>query len=358
MQSRQNFHMLVLLPLIVFILSFRITAQQVRPVCDDIGFCWRSNEFNALIDYLDKINTDNEKPSGKLTAGISPHDDYLYASSIYYPLFRNIKAREVVIFGVTHGTVRKEINDPKNVIILDEFSEWIGPEGPVKTSPLRELIKSKLNPGSFVVNNKAQALEHSIEAMIPFLQHYNKNVKITPIMVTAMQFGQMDSVSNELSSIIADYISRNNLKPGEDVFFLISSDANHYGADFNNTPFGDDETAHKLATDKDKKIANQYFNEFLSRTEIENLTRELWAQTPEGKAALSWCGRYSIPFGLLTTLKVIEKTTHQSLKGKLLRYSDTWTEGVIPIKNTHMGLTAPFSLKHWVGFLSAGFYIN
>jgi hypothetical protein len=31
---------------------------------------------------------------------------------------------------------------------------------------------------------------------------------------------------------------------------------------------------------------------------------------------------------------------------------------VLPVKGTSMGITAPYSLKHWVGFLSAGFYME
>ena len=46
-------------------------------------------------------------------AGISPHDDYLYAGRVYYPLFNKLRTREAVIFGVTHGAVRKEIGDPQ-----------------------------------------------------------------------------------------------------------------------------------------------------------------------------------------------------------------------------------------------------
>jgi hypothetical protein len=49
---------------------------------------------------------------------------------------------------------------------------------------------------------------------------------------------------------------------------------------------------------------------------------------------------------------------NKKLEGKILRYSDTFTEGVLPIKGTELGTTAPFSLKHWCGFLSAEFYIE
>ena len=46
----------------------------------------------------------------------------------------------------------------------------------------------------FIVSNKAQSIEHSIEALIPFLQYYNRDLKITPIMVTQMPFERMDEL--------------------------------------------------------------------------------------------------------------------------------------------------------------------
>jgi hypothetical protein len=62
-------------------------------------------------------------------------------------------------------------------------------------------------------------------------------------------------------------------------------------------------------------------------------------------------------FGLLTINKVVDKIG-KKLTGKVFEYSDTWTEGVLPVKGTEMGITAPYSLKHWVGFFSAGFYLK
>ena len=45
----------------------------------------------------------------------------------------------------------------------------------------------------------------------------------------------------------------NKLEPGKDIFFLISNDANHYGEDFNNSPYGLDAKAHNLATENESK---------------------------------------------------------------------------------------------------------
>lgn len=332
-------------------------SQEVRPVRDDVGYCWQADKFNLFIKWLNQNCTDDKYNSENLVAGISPHDDYLYAGKIYYPLFKLIHTKEVVIFGVTHGTVRKEINDPKNIIILDEFDKWKGPYKNVEISPLRDKIRQQLNPDYLIVSNKAQSLEHSIEGLIPFLQHYNRDVKITPIMVTAMPFERMDSIGVQLAEIISNYIKENNLKLGKDIFFLFSNDANHYGEDFENQPYGLNEMAHAVATANDIRIADQTLKGTINKDGIKKLSNELWPEAGVSKECPLWCGRYAVVFGLLT-VKTVADISGKKLSGKVFKYSDTWTEGVLPVKGTMMGITAPYSLRHWVGFFSAGFYLD
>ena len=274
-----------------------IYPQDIRPVRDDVGYCWQSDSFDLFIKWLDENCPDEKFESKNLVAGISPHDDYLYAGKVYYPLFKLIDAKEVVIFGLTHGTVRREIGDPRDVIILDEFDKWKGPYGDVEISPLRKKIKQTLDQQYYIVSNTAHSLEHSIEGLIPFLQHYNRDVKITPIMVTAMPFERMDSLSEELASVISGYVKENNLKLGEDIFFLFSNDANHYGEDFDNQPYGMDEEAHRIAVDIDKRIAAETFNGVVTYNKIKNLSLELWPETGTNKDCPLWCGRYSVGTG-------------------------------------------------------------
>ncbi len=345
---------------IIFLFNTMVSAQEnnVRPVRDNVGFCWRASEMDTLMSYLSENSEVSTLNNGLLIGGISPHDDFLYAGRVYYPLYPLIKAKEVVIFGVTHGTVRKAMNDPQNVLILDDYKFWKGPYKNVAISPLREMIKSKLDKNYYMVSDKAQNIEHSIEALVPFLQYYNKDVKITPIMVTQMPFERMDSVSNDLAAIIQEYITSNNLKPGKDIFFLISTDADHYGDDFDNSPFGKDKKAHQDATENDRRIADTYINANLSHADIDGLKNELWG-SPEIKTPVPlWCGKFSVPFGLLSIYHIAERLNLKGLNGKLLKYSDTWTEKPLPVYGTHMGTTAPFSLEHWCGFLSAGIYVK
>jgi AmmeMemoRadiSam system protein B len=345
---------------LIFISPFSLLlSQTVRPIRDSIGFCWSADEMNNLISFLAKDDGGKARHAPKdLVAAISVHDDYLYAGKIYYQLYKNIKTKEVVIFGVTHGSVRKEMGGLANVLILDEFDQWCGPYNNVGISPLREIIKSELPKDDFVISNKAQRIEHSIEAVIPFLQYYNRDIKITPIMVTQMPFERMDDVSKRLAQIVVKYIRTNKLVPGKDIFFLISNDANHYGEDFSNSPYGMDAHAHALATENDRRIIEQNLSAEIDEAGIKNLTKELWPDSTTKKPIPLWCGRYPIPFGLLTVTKILEGLGLGRLNGDRYNYSDTFTEKVLPITTTSMGLTAVFSYKHWCGWFTEGFYVK
>ena len=339
---------LVLLSLVI-VSHMSSSAQNIRPVRDDVGFCWNADAMKTLMEYLKK----NEKETFNIPdviAGISPHDDYLYASRVYFPLYPLIKTKEVVIFGVTHGTVRKEIGDPQNILILDSYDAWKGLKKNISVSPLREFIKAHLDTSCFTVQNNAHALEHSIEALVPFVEFYNPEIKITPVMVTAMPFDRMETVSQKLAEVISAYIKTNNLQIGRDISFLISCDANHYGKDFNNIPFGEDAGAHQSATQQDRRIATTFLSGDVSPEKIKSLMDEM--------KNVVWCGKFSVPFGLLTIQNIVHTSLNKTITGKLLRYSDTYTEGIIPLKQTGMGTTAPFSLKHWVGFFSAAYQLK
>jgi len=93
---------LKLLSLLIFILLFNILqtitmAQKIRPVRDDVGFSWYPDEMNQLMSYLNRYNKNVENfPADNLVAAISPHDDYLYAGNVYYPLYKLIRTKEVV----------------------------------------------------------------------------------------------------------------------------------------------------------------------------------------------------------------------------------------------------------------------
>jgi hypothetical protein len=87
-----------------------------------------------------------------------------------------------------------------------------------------------------------------------------------------------------------------------------------------------------------------------------SLVGDLWGKTFLDPGNSIWCGKYSIPFGLLTVEKIMKLTQNEKISGQLFRFSDTFGEGVLPVRGTGMGTTAPFSLRHWVSFFSIGYY--
>jgi AmmeMemoRadiSam system protein B len=343
--------------LIVLLAASALAAQEARPIRDDVGFCWNPSSMRTLVEYLGRQEREDFAAEG-LVAAIAPHDDYLYAGRVYYPLFKILRAKEVVIFGVTHGTVRTEIGDPHEILILDDFKSWPGLDKPLAVSGLREYLKGRLDKKCYMVSDKAHALEHSIEAEVPWLQYFNPEVEITPIMVTGMPFEKMDEVASKLADVVAAYIKDKGLMVGKDIFFLISSDGNHYGQDFNNSPFGEGEPAWKTARALDQRIIRDCLTGAMDEGKIEGLTGELWGKTYLDYKNTYWCGKYSIPFGLLATQKIVALATNKRISGQLFRYSDTYSEGVLPLLQTGMGTTAPFSLRHWVSFCSIGYYLD
>ena len=115
---------------------YKTMGQEIRPIRDSVGFCWDADEMDSVINYLSKTYKWKKFSPENLVAAISPHDDYLYAGKVYFPLYKILRTKEVVIFGVTHGTVRKAMNDLQNVLIFDDYKYWHGPYKNVKVSPL------------------------------------------------------------------------------------------------------------------------------------------------------------------------------------------------------------------------------
>lgn len=355
----------LLIVLVIFLAGLLIAGERfapaqppkVRPVRDDVGFCWQAASMKILVDYLASQEKESFDSRG-LVAAISPHDDYLYAGRLYYPLFNLIRTREAVIFGVTHGTVRNEIKGLDSLLILDDYELWPGVLKPVEISPLRSYLKAHLKADYFTVNNRAHELEHSIEALIPFLQYFNPEIKITPIMVAPMPLEKMKEIAADLSRVITAYMKENKLQPGPDIFFLISADGNHYGKDFNNLAFGEGQEAWEKALTFDQNLIASYLTGRLDDGKIAGLAGELWGQTYLDYKSSYWCGKYSIPFGLLTVQRVMERSTGRLTRGSLIRFSDTYSEGVLPLKKIGLGTTAPFSLRHWVSFCSIAYYLD
>ena len=69
----------------------------------------------------------------------------------------------------------------------------------------------------------------------------------------------------------------------------------------------------------------------------------------------TWCGRYSIPFGLLTSHYLQALQSGKPLTGIPVAYATSITQPYLKVDDLRMGQTAIASPRHWVGYPAIGF---
>ncbi len=246
----------------------------MRGLADTVGFAHLDWQMDSVMASIRALNHDDllrvRQPPGTVwRSAICPHDDYTYAGWLYPAVLRNVKARTVVIFGVAH---KASLFKLENQLVFDSFKSWHGPYGSVKVSALRDEIISRLPGDMAVVNDSMETVEHSVEALIPFLQYQDRNIEIVSILVPYMDFKRMQTISQQLAGALFTVMKQKNLRWGEDIALLISSDAVHYGdADWggnNYAPYGTDSTGNRQAVSHEREIIRTCFEGELSEEKI------------------------------------------------------------------------------------------
>ncbi|MBN1912316.1 MAG: AmmeMemoRadiSam system protein B [Pirellulales bacterium] len=348
----------LIVSVVLICMAIPLHAQEARPILNQSSYCWDGPRMDQFVEYLKEHTAKTPDDLPPLVAGISPHVDYRDGGRAYYPLFQKISAPEVVLFGVTHRKTREKLGQPQDKLIFDTHADWQGPYSKIRVSPLRGYLQKRLGPKVCMTSDEAHRMDHSIEGLLPFLQHAQKDVRITPILVTAMPFDKMDAVSTQLADALAAYMKENNLTLGKDLFILISADANHYGKDFSNLHFGEGAAAHRKAVAHDRQLVETYLEGPITTAKLRGLSKKLWGQHFKDYGEVVWCGQYTIPFGLLTVDHLVAKLSPgKRLTGRPFLYGDSYTDSRSPLKVPGLGPTSARTLGHWVGYFSAGYYL-
>ncbi|MCD6366851.1 MAG: AmmeMemoRadiSam system protein B [Bacteroidales bacterium] len=356
---------LLINPLNLISQEIHSTGEELRGLADTIGFAsysWQMDtiflRINTLyadtIQAIEKTQKLNKKTTFKVL--VSPHDDYTYAGYMY-PLGNNhIKAKTIFLIGVGHKARHFDLD---NHIVFDSFKYWRGPYGKIPVSQYREAIMGKLPLNEYLVSDSMQAVEHSIEAILPFLQHNNSDMEIVPIVVPYMTWKMMKQISRSLAKNIFSLADSLKWKWGEDYAIVISTDAVHYGdkdwGGENLAPYGADSTGYKKAVAHEHEIINDCFSGELTEQKI--LKFNLLTVTPDNykKYRWTWCGRYSVPFGLLTAVYLNNLYGKKPLKNQLTHYCNSIDHPHLKVDDIGMGQTAPANIHHWVGYAVIGF---
>ena len=359
----RNFTLMLIIALLVSCnqRSPKSESRNVRPVVDTVGFAhldWQMDSIVNRISRLQAAEFERAKVAPEIAwrVAICPHDDYSYVGWHYPAILQNIKAKTLIIFGVAHKAKQFNLADR---LAFDSFTHWQGAYGDIKVSSLRDKLIEALPQEAYTIHDSMHRVEHSIESMLPFLQHYNRNVEIVPILIPYMSFETMQTIAKQLAQALSRAMDSSSLGWGSDIALLITTDAVHYGNEEwggkNYAPFGVDSIGYSQAVEHEHEIIQNCLQGEVSSSRIQKFFEFTVSPNDYREYRWTWCGRYSVPFGLLTALNINELTGTKPLIGHVVGYSTSIDHKPIPVEDLMMGRTAIASPGHWVGYASVGY---
>ncbi len=335
-------------------------STQVRAQLDTVGFAVSPADMQDVLaaslaaESLPLLSAAPTVPA--CVAAILPHDDYLYAGRTAVHALPYLRAKRWIVFGVCHACRRVGVRDK---LLLDDSLSWrvAGREFAVDTG-LRAALAAQL--GSIAeVSAERQAAEHSIEALLPWLGAAVDKPLFVPVLVSGMDLPSLRERAALFADALAAICRKRGWVPGRDIGILISADAVHYGcegwgASGGYAPFGCDEAGHAAGRAQDVTLAEATLAGPLSDASVGAFARLVWdAASPDFQTKpyrITWCGLWSIPFGLTVAERLQADLGGAPLGGTLLRYGDSVSDGRLEVPGTRLGVTAPNTLGHWVGY--------
>jgi MEMO1 family protein len=360
---------------LIALLALRFAAPsparaQVRAQLDTVGFAVTPADFQAVLGASLAAEglpapgvaaADAATSVPPCVAAIIPHDDYLYAGRTAVHALPYLQAKRWVLFGVCHACRRVGVRDR---LLLDDSATWrvAGHDFAVDTELRAELarrLEGGATGGCVAVSAERHAAEHSLEALLPWLGAAVDEPLIVPVLVSGMELAPLRERATAFAHVLAAICRERGWVPGRDIGLLISADAVHYGCDGwgpggGYAPFGCGEAGHAAGRAQDVTLAEATLAGPLTDASVGAFTRLVWdAASPEFQAKpyrITWCGLWSIPFGLTVAERLQAELGAPPLTGTLLRYGDSVSDGRLDAPVAKLGVTAPNTLGHWVGY--------
>jgi AmmeMemoRadiSam system protein B len=308
-------------------------------------------EASALPPAPDSLGA---APAPGVAAVICPHDDFSYAGRVYRKVLPLVTARTVVLFGVFHGYRRFGEHDR---ILIDPYRRWTAPDGFVPVSPLRDALLARLPRADWTQDTTAADLEHSLEPLVCWLRHSRPDLEIVPILVPASGFARLETLANDLAGALRAEMAARHWQLGRDVAIAISADAIHYGPDFKQVEFGAGTVeAYEKAVAKDRGLLAGPLSGPLTVPGIRALYETYVDPEHPDYYRWTWCGRFSVPLGLLTLERLARGAGGAS--GHAIAYGTSIGSPELPLRDVGMAPTAPSDLWHFVGYPGVAFTVG
>lgn len=318
---------------------------------DAVGFASRPDQMakvwerSALPPAPEALGA---KPAPGVAGLICPHDDYLYAGRMYRQLLPLVKARTVLLVGVFHKYRRF---GAKGALVFDPYRAWHSPDGEIKVSGLREELLAQLPAQDVIQDAAMQDSEHSVEAIAYWLKHINSGVEIVSILVPSASFERFQELSAHLGQALAGSMKARGWSLGRDLAIVISSDGIHYGADFKYTPHGEGGIGpYTRAVELDRGLLEGPLTGPMDSAKAKAFfTAVVNPQNPD-QYRMPWCGRFSIPFGLLLLEQTARSLGVAAPMGHPIALGTSIGSPQIQVRDLGLGATAEANLYHFVSY--------
>ena len=332
------------------------STDEVRGQQDAVGFASRADQMAKVWDWSAQPPAPEALgplPAPGVPGVICPHDDYLFAGRVYRKVLPLVTARTVILVGVFHKYRRF---GSKDALVFDPYRAWRSPDGAIPVSPLRDELIAQL-PAEDVIRDAAmQDSEHSVEAIAYWLKHQNPAVEIVSILLPSASFPRFRQLAGRLGVALAASLRKRGWSLGRDVAIVISSDGIHYGADFAYTPYGQGGVdAYVKATARDRALLTGPLAGPVSPAKAEAFFDTVVDPQHPDTYRMPWCGRFSIPFGLLLLDATARDLGQPAPIGIPVAFGTSLGFPELPVKPLGMGATAPANLYHFVSYPGVAF---
>ena len=292
-------------------------------------------------------------PAPGVAAILCPHDDFSFAGRVYRRVIPLVTARTVIVIGVFHGYRRFGEHDR---LVFDPYTRWTAPDGPVPVSPLRDALLARLPREDWTKDAAAHDAEHSLEPLVCWLRHVNRDLEIVPIIVPAAKFERLEALADHLGAALDAELSARGWRMGRDVAIAISADAIHYGPDFKQTVFGaGGREAYDRAVAKDRGLLTGPLEGPVTTDKIRALYTTFVDPDHPDDYRWTWCGRFSVPLGMLTLARACRDRGGAVAHPVAYGTSVGWPE--IGLRDVGMAPTSPCNLYHFVGYPGVAFTV-
>lgn len=321
----------------------------VRGRIDSTSYTVRPSQMDSVWDRAMRPPAPDSfapAPPPGVAGIICPHDEFDYAGRVYRRVIPLVTARTVVLIGVFHRYYKFGERDRW---VFDSYRSWSTSNGPVPVSSLREALLRRLPRRDWTQDSVAHDAEHSLEPLVVWLHHVRPDLEIVPILVPGAPFERGRELADHLGAALLAEMRARQWRLGRDVAIAISSDAIHYGPDFNQAMFGPGGAdAYREAVDKEHALMSGPLSGPVTVEKARTLFETFVDPAHPDDYRWTWCGRFSVPLGML----LIERVARPSggALAQPIAYATSVGSPELNLRDLGISPGAPCNLYHFVGY--------